>query len=45
MSGQAFRVGLVQMRSGLDPARNIADAVALIGEAARRVRSSSSRRK
>jgi predicted amidohydrolase len=35
MSGQAFRVGLVQMRSGLDPARNIADAVALIDEAAR----------
>jgi predicted amidohydrolase len=31
---EAFRVGLVQMRSGLDPRKNIADAVAMIAEAA-----------
>jgi predicted amidohydrolase len=30
-----FKVGLVQMRSGLDPASNLAAAVALIGEASR----------
>ena len=29
-----MRVGLVQMRSGLDPARNVADALAMIREAA-----------
>ena len=29
-----MRVGLVQMRSGLDPARNVSDALAMIAEAA-----------
>ena len=33
--GRAFRAGLVQMRSGLDRGRNLADATALIEEAAR----------
>ncbi len=33
--GASFRVGLVQMRSGLDPRRNIADALDLIGQAVR----------
>ncbi|MFZ0425881.1 MAG: carbon-nitrogen hydrolase family protein [Xanthobacteraceae bacterium] len=29
----AFKVGLIQMRSGLEPERNLTDALALIGEA------------
>jgi predicted amidohydrolase len=29
----AFKVGLIQMRSGLEPARNLADALALIDQA------------
>jgi predicted amidohydrolase len=33
--GASFRVGLVQMRSGFDPRRNIADALDLIGQAVR----------
>ena len=32
-AGPAFTVGLVQMRSGLDPAKNLDAAVKLIGEA------------
>ncbi|MFO1089348.1 MAG: carbon-nitrogen hydrolase family protein [Hyphomicrobiales bacterium] len=34
MSGEPFKVGLVQMRSGVEPERNIADALGLIAEAA-----------
>ena len=32
-SGPTFRAGLVQMRTGLDPAANLDAAVKLIGEA------------
>jgi len=36
MSGQSFRVGLVQMAMAPDPAENLAKAVASVGEAAAR---------
>src|SRR5579872_1245085 len=34
-ASSTFKVGLVQMRSGLDPERNLANALALVEEAAR----------
>jgi len=36
MSDSTFKVGLIQMRSGLDPQANLAAALALIDEAKRR---------